>query len=143
MTFPEKVVWGLATLRTAVFCVGFILELRKESPRSLCREVSFCCSEYVTFLSVTGLVSTLAYKGLPPVRLSTIYAPEGGGCYGNNVTPCFSKKLSWQMPKGTLCLCHMCVHPLRPSAGLLAVVSSAHRMPRPAASSCFHSQLAL
>lgn len=31
-------------------------------------------------------------------------------CCGNSVTPCFSKRLSWQMPKGILCLSVTCTH---------------------------------
>lgn len=121
--FPEKVVWGSGYSETRRAAI--VLELRKESLKSSSVWAAnfYSVSRTCPFLAIYSLVSPPAPQGL--FSCSTTYrTPQRvGGCYSNSATPCFSTKLSWQMPKGTLCLCHVHIYPFQP-----------WRLPRP---SCF------
>ena len=115
--------WGPVAARTAP-CVGLMAPTAdslwgcRMGHRKVAPEIhginfylaSRVCPFICQLLPRNSLVLTGAPEELSPTPsiLCPLTAPVWLGCYGNPVTPCFSKRLSWQMPKGVLCLWVTC-----------------------------------
>lgn len=138
--FPEKVVWGSGYSETRRAAV--VLELRKESLKSssVCAANFYSVSRICHFLVIYSLVSTPAPQGLLLLFYHLPSMPQRvGGCYSTSATPCFSKQLSWQMPKGTLCLSRAHIPfpapvPAKAFLPLLLMLTKCHGQLFPAAS---------
>lgn len=143
--FPEKVVWGSGYSETRRAAI--VLELRKESLKSssVCAANFYSVSRTCPFLVIYSLVSPPAPQGL--FSCSTTYRTRRRGWGVATVTvphPVFLKSFPGKCQRA-LFVSVTCTYTLSsPGAcqGLLAFVTNAHQMPRPALSSCCHSQLA-
>lgn len=106
-----------------VFCFRCILRLRKDrvAGRLLLKSARETCtafSECVPSFAIVPERNSLFPAQSQPTSLGGLSPPchsvrlGGWVANGNSGTPCFSKRLSWQTPKGALCLSVTCTHTL-------------------------------